>query len=132
MMDIWLGGETGGKGIFDKFLSSANNVEAIMKNYLVDKSYELGFTSLDIIPIIRDDDVLTERKLYSHKKKDMDFRLKIDYNLFKKSSTLECESLIFKLFLRAIDILKTKKLNNDELDRLKIDIENIGRLNNWL
>ncbi|MCY1562236.1 hypothetical protein D9M68_995970 [compost metagenome] len=78
-----------------------------------------------------------ERIIYSFKRKNMDFRLKINYMDFKSTDDLGRQKLIFEMMLRSLDLLKIKfekvkpKLNQkvyEELERLKKDFLEIAKI----
>jgi len=114
-MKIWLSSELEGDTVFDGFLKAGNHVEEVIQKVLEDKSYDIRLDSLDCIAIIRNDInqegvVFDEVIRYSPKKKDMDFRLKIDYDKFKNGSDKDREILIYTMLLRSLNILKEKKI----------------------
>jgi len=75
--------------------------------------------------------------MYSFKRKNMDFRLKINYMDFKSTDDLGRQKLIFEMMLRSLELLKIKfekvkpKLNQkvyEELERLKKDFLEIAKI----
>tara|TARA_R110000772_G_scaffold157794_2_gene268972 strand:- start:1443 stop:1823 length:381 start_codon:yes stop_codon:yes gene_type:complete len=106
-MEVWIGGEIESV-ISDKFRLARIEVERQLTQYLSEKQYDIELDSLDCIAIIRDDSEFCEIHNYSTKKRDMDFRLIIDFEQFNQANHEECQNLILSMLLRAVDILGEK------------------------
>jgi hypothetical protein len=87
------------------------------------------------------EDSFNERIYYSPKRKEMDFRLRIDPTTFKATDDLGRKKLIFRMLLRSLDLLKVKfekvrpKLDLkvfEELERLKSDALSIAKEESWI
>ncbi|MDP8185340.1 Imm44 family immunity protein [Phocoenobacter skyensis] len=90
---------------------------------------------------MKDDPNYPERIRYYHKKRDMDFRLKIDYQKFENTDDLGRQRLIFEMLMRSLDLLegrfKKASLRMDvkafeELNRLRLDVIEVAKKENWL
>ncbi len=106
-MEVWIGGEIESV-ISDKFRLARIEVERQLTQYLSEKHYDIELDSLDCIAIIRDDSEFCEIHNYSAKKRDMDFRLIIDFEQFSQADYRERQNLILSMLLRAVDILGEK------------------------
>lgn len=82
-----------------------------------------------------------ERIMYSVKKRNMDFRLKIDPVAFNITDDLGRQKLIFAMLLRSLDLLKEKfqkarpKLSAevyDELERMRADALDVANHQSWV
>lgn len=129
-MKLWIGGEIQAE-VADSFRMARLSVEKTINENLENKNYDILLTDWDCIAILRDDDDFAERTTYSKKKKDMDFRLKIDYSAFTKSDSKQQESLIFQMLQRSISILKQKEVGFG-IDQLIADVSDIGKTRDWI
>ncbi len=131
-MKLWISSETE-SSVADELRIARNALEDDLAAFLENRSYELELESLDCIIILRNDDDFEEITRYSPKKRDMDFRLAIDFNDFIKSDFKKRKSLILKTIIRAVDILSTKKtINKEAIQALRNDIINFGNTNGIL
>ena len=81
-MKLWIGAEMSAD-VADSFRVVRLRVESIVNGVIVPKSYDLPLNRWDCIAIVRDDACFAERVRYSPKRRDMDFRLRIDHAEFK-------------------------------------------------
>ena len=131
-MKLWISSETE-VSVFDELRMVTNSVEDELGVYIADKKYDLELDSLDCIIILRNDSAFKEITRYSQKKKDMDFRLSINFDDFVTSNFTKRKSLILETLIRAIDILGTKKtINKDALQNLKDDLVSFGKKHDLL
>ncbi|MFD1437179.1 hypothetical protein HLH14_00900 [Acinetobacter sp. ANC 4282] len=144
-MKIWLGCELSKEVITEEQLNlvftARNYIEDTLNLRLNDKSYNIPLNSWDCIIIIMGEDSFEERIYYSIKRQNMDFRLRVDPTSFKTTDDLGRKKLIFSMLLRSLDLLKIKfekvrpKLDSkvfEELKKLKDDVLNIGKEENWI
>ncbi|MCW7471769.1 Imm44 family immunity protein [Leptospira kanakyensis] len=129
-MKLWIGGELEAE-IGENFRLSRNIVEKKINEFLKTVLYKVDFSDWDCIAIVRNDDNFQETYKYSKKKKEMDIRLKIDFNQFKTANHHEQESLIFKMLQRSLEILKNKVENTENLELLIKEFTKFGIVNNW-
>ena len=85
----------------------------------------------DVIVILRDDDNFEERTRYSKKKKDMDFRLKINHKDFAAANKGKQEAMIVELLLRSLELLKQKGLSENDINDLRADVCAVAIERNW-
>lgn len=130
-MKVWIGGEIIAE-ISDEYRIARNSVEKKMNSHLADKTYEMNLDSWDCIGIIRDDDNFSEVTRFSPKKKDMDYRLRIDLNEFKNNDFFGREKLIYKMLMRSLEMISTKKNIGAGIFDLKKDAEEIGVIYSWI
>ncbi len=125
-MEIWIGGEIE-SSIEEKFRLARCELESNLSEFLKSKRYELELDSFDCIAIIRNDAEFNEIHKYSAKKREMDFRLTIDYESFLLASHEQCKFHIFQMLLRAIDILASNnQVNTNEIQCVKSDFVEFG------
>ena len=125
-MDVWVSAELE-SDVFDSFRLPNNELEDALKPYLTSKTYDIEPDSLDCIAIIRKDTDFEEHHRYSKNKRDMDFRLIIDYGEFKSASLQRRKKLILEMLIRAADILSEKKgVNKSAVQKLKDDLVEFG------
>lgn len=118
-----------------------NHIEKILNKVLENKLYDMPLDSWDCIIVIMGEKGFDERVMYSVKKRNMDFRLKIDHVAFIATDDLGRQKLIFTMLLRSLDLLKEKfkkarpKLDinaYEELERLRTDVLEVAKLQNWI
>lgn len=131
-MKLWLSAETE-SSVYEDLRHARNSLEDELASFLESKQYEIELDSLNCIIILRNDDVFEEITRYSAKKRDMDFRLAIDFNEFTNSDFNQRKSLILETVIRAVDILSAKKsINKEAVQALRNDIINFGNRNGIL
>lgn len=130
-MKLWVGGEVQ-SDVADSYRKARIAVERTVNSFLDQKKYAINLNEWDCIAIIKDDKEFEEIVKYSPKKKEMDFRLKIDYHEFKEASNQNREKLIFIMLQKSLELLKKKGVSGEEMDRLVTDVVQIGDENNWL
>jgi hypothetical protein len=128
---VWIGAELEAD-VADSFREARSKVEKTINATLEGKQYDIALNSWDCIAIIRDDKNFPEITKYSPKKREMDFRLKIDYKAFKEGNQLDREKLIFGMLRNSLSIIKANGVFGDGLDNLIADVDFIGKTNNWI
>ena len=115
-MELWIGGEVGlNDKDFESYRILTNQIEKEINSYLKEIGYKNeNLDSLDVIFVLRNDDVFDEIWKYRPKKRDTDIRPKIDYEAFVKGDETTRKRLIYESLLRVIDFLKSKKVKNLE------------------
>ena len=125
-MKLWVSAEME-SDVAEGFRLANNSIEDSLAAFLSSKEYDLKLDSLDCIAILRNDCDFKELHRYSPKKRDMDFRLVIDYLEFKKSTFDQQKCLILDMLIRAVSILSTKKsINKTEALKLRNDLQEFG------
>ena len=129
-MKLWISSETQ-SDVFDDFRKASLKVEDCINEVIVDKTYGLALDGWDCIAILRNDDDFEELVQYSPKKKEMDFRLRIDYESFKSGNDLEREQLVFGMLIRSLKLLNVKGLDGDGMESLESDVKSVGAAKGW-
>jgi hypothetical protein len=120
--------------VSNEFRLVRNRIEKKIQSELLNRNnYGDGVIKLTIIPIILGPNFekildYKERKLFSHRKKESDIRLKIDYEVFKKGSDKKREKLIVQNIIESISIIKTKVKGEFDADKLINDISRLFEL----
>ena len=130
-MKLWVGGEVDALTGAD-FSDVRNRVEEIINEKIASKSYGMPLDAWDCIVILRETDDFAERLIFSAKKRDMDFRLSMNYELFLRSDRHEREKLLFQLLQRSLVLLSRKKgIDPEKIEKLVRDVSEVGQDNNW-
>ncbi len=132
-MQLWTSCE--GTGSFpDKANQIFNGFEQKFNDYINENSYGNGLKEWSVIFIIAGgplDPGFTERTMVKRSSQDMDFRLRVDFEAFKKGNTQKRTFLMHNTLLRSLDILAAKKVKDFDLDSLRKDFEACADLNGW-
>lgn len=130
-MKLWIGTETQ-SDVVELFLpirlDVQNKINAVINNY----SYDIGSDDWDCIVILQDVDTFNERIRFSKAKRDMDFRLHMDYAEFLKGDEETRKRQLLKLLLRSLQLLKEKGGNSAAIDDLISEVIVTGKDNSWL
>ncbi len=130
-MKLWMGGESQ-MDVFDMLRDARVPVVKEINKILETREYNIPLNGLDVITILRDDDEFEEVCLYSPLESEMDYRLKLPFTQFKESSPEIQKSLILKLILRAVTIIKKRHIQSSALDDMFRDIAQVGRDMGWV
>jgi hypothetical protein len=130
-MKVWISGEVD-SDIGLSFPHALTRVEGLLNEAIASETYDIPLDSWDCIAIIRADDVFPEVTKYSRKRRDMDFRLRVDHAKFLAASPLECEALLFDMLRRSLTILGEKGLAGPELDKLSADATRVATRHGWV
>ncbi len=132
-MELWMSTECD-INISDKEHIARNHVEDTINEAIGDKDYAIELKKWRCIIILmkEDDPNFTERYQYSKKKKDMDFRLKIDYKTFDETDDVGRQKLIYQMLERSLDILISKGLSQSGIDSLRADVRKVAKENAWV
>lgn len=129
-MNLWISGEID-SSVGNAFRETLPLVRSAVRQAISDVDYDIPLESWDCIAIIRNDDHFNEVTKYSKKKRDMDFRLRIDYKAFYEGDSRQRCKLFCDMLSRSLEKLKQLGVNGPEMDRLSHDFHNAVRLNNW-
>jgi len=130
-MELWMSAEYSGD-IDDQLREASNFVEDEINKIIKSKEYDLELDSWDCIAIIMEDNDYDEIIKYSKKKRDMDFRLKIDHKEFRNSTSQGQQKLFYNMLLRSLDFLIEKGLNENAITMIRNDINSAAKINEWL
>ena len=129
-MKLWVSAETQAD-VGKKLTLARGKIKNKINEKIENVSYDIPLDGWDVIIILRDDSRMKDIIKYSKKKKDMDFRICIDYPSFVKASSLEAERLHFKALQRSLEILKEKFIKERDIHKLISDVYKVGKENNW-
>jgi hypothetical protein len=129
-MDIFMSGEVDAK-IGDEYRELRKEIEKKLKQ-LQANSYGEEVGNIAIIPIIvnlkpdlENAGFFKEKKQFSKKSKEADFRLRINYDKFVNSNLNTKRLLIIKNVIESIRFLGTKAKVDFDANRLEVDILNL-------
>jgi hypothetical protein len=129
-MKLWISGEIEA-AVGEEFRHARNSVEKSINEVIEGRSYDLAIDGWDCIAILRDDENFEEITKYSKKKRDMDFRLKVNFQQFKTGPQSLREKLIYEMLERSLTILKDKGLSAEGLNQLHSDIRQVAFQHGW-
>ena len=137
-MKFWSSGETYGDEIDYMFHKTRLKQDIELNEYLKDKTYGEELDKWNIIYIIipkfmLDQGFFKEIKKFRKKDADVEFRLQIDYEKYKKANEKQAMKLLYETLLKSIEIAKEEfDIFDFNLDDFKADIQKAGQLNGWL
>jgi hypothetical protein len=132
MARLFMSGEIEGD-VYDSYRVARNEVEKRLNSTLENNSY--GLLELwGVIPIIREVEsaAYCEIKKYRKKKREFEFRLKIDYATFKGADDLEKRKIIMAVLLRSIDEMRTLVSEGINYAQLESDVRGVATEKGWL
>ncbi len=130
-MNLWIGAETQAE-VSDSFRSIRSEVERAINAAIDSHKSDIGVDSWDCVVILREDVHLPEVIKVSKARRDMDFRLQLDYQAFIKADELGRKQLLFALLLRSLTLLKHKTGLAAEFDELTALVRAVGERHKWL
>ncbi|MCG8612680.1 MAG: Imm44 family immunity protein [Pseudomonadales bacterium] len=131
-MKLWIGSEYE-EDIGDQLREARNFVEEDINKTIEDKTYEIELDDWDCIAIIMNDDPFHDEVIkYSKKKRDMDFRLKINFDEFRSADSLGRQKLIYQMLLRSLNLLLEKGANEAGVNALVQDVSVVANKNGWM
>lgn len=130
-MKLWMSAETQ-SNVADDLRVLRNEIVDKINQEIINKDYDIGVSGWDVIIILQSDGGLGERTKYNKKKREMDFRLRLNFDEYAKAERSERLRMIFFLIEKSLDILKILGGNADEIDKLVADVEKVGVMNSWL
>ena len=130
-MKLWIGAETQAD-VFDLFRAVRSDVQKDINSAIELRTYEIGVESWDCIVILRSDNDFKEIFKFSKARRDMDFRLQLDYEKFVAADDRERRRLLFELLLRSLSMLKSKGGNEKEIERLMNNVRGVGESQGWI
>jgi hypothetical protein len=130
-MKLWIGAETQAE-VTETFRSVRTEMERVLNSEIESFSGDIGVDGWDCLVILREDCHLPEVIKYSLAKREMDFRLLMDYQAFVKATPAERQRLLFALLLRSLSLLKHKSTRIAEVDELTARVRAVGSKKGWL
>lgn len=136
-MKYWMTGEVH-RDVSDKFRLIRNEFQTKISNYLDPKDYGSGVNEWYYFATILPEGALKpelfpEIKKYIRSKREVDIRLRVDFDSFAKADDTEARRLIAESILLSIDIGK-KELNipNFDFESYRDDIRSFCKSEGWL
>lgn len=136
-MKFWASGEVHGD-IGDTTIRLQKIIEAKINDHIEDKEYGDGVTLWGFISIVMPSELLPEDffkeiKKYHKSKREVEFRLKIDYKELSNSDEIGKYRLICRSILRSVEIAKDEfKLSNFDFNALEGDLKECFQKKGWI
>jgi len=121
---FWMSGEIQSE-VDDKFDATWKVIEAELNQCVEGKNYGEGLKEWAFIAIILKpgfDEYYPEIKRYRKKKREVEFRLKIDYKEFLKGNAEANLKLFAQSVLRSFSLMREMNIKNFDLERLTNDV----------
>ncbi len=110
-------------------------MESRLKRALAQKNYGPGLPEWFLMFVILSPDTpgrgAPERVMFKKKTKELDLRLNVDFEAFKKGDEVERRELLYDCMLRSLDLMATKKIPDFDAVALKADVEAIAAKEGW-
>lgn len=123
-MKLWIGAETQAD-IVDEFRPIRNEIERRINTEIESVKDDIGVDGWKCIVVLRDDDNFEEIVKLFPKRRSMDFRLRIDYQSFRRAPNSERKRLLIQLLLRSLALLKDRGCNSEGIDKLVLCLNRI-------
>jgi len=132
-MKIWMSGELQ-DDIGIAAGQASNEVENTLNASLGDRDYGPAVKEWSLIPIItpREDERWGEIRKYHKRRKDAEFRLKINHAKFKAATPVGQRALICACLLRSIDLFPLLNVTGFDQQAFRADLERIAAEKGWL
>jgi hypothetical protein len=111
-----------------------NEIEAKLNARIATCDYGSGVTEWAFIAIILKPTIgqdYPEIQKYSKRKKEVEFRLKIDHDTFSKSSARQQRGLVWRALLTSVQLMRHLKIQDCDHEKLFADVENVGKQEQW-
>jgi hypothetical protein len=124
-MEFWMSGEIQ-NDVYNEYRSVRKSLEHQINRCIGNKEYGIGLKEWAYLAIIRKEDSkdYDEVAEYSKKKKEAEFRLKIDHNSFLYGEHEDRVRLISDSILRSLEMMPNIGVVDVDLIELKKDISN--------
>lgn len=124
-MELWMSGEIQ-NDVYEEYRLARQSIEHEINNCIGNKVYGKGLKEWAYIAIIRaqDSEDYNEMAEYSKKKKETEFRLKIDHDSFLNGSPKERLRLLSNSLLRSLKMMPDIGVINVDLIELTKDVSN--------
>lgn len=122
---FWMSGEIQGDIDDGSFILVRKTVEEAVTQSIEDKSYGQGLKLWAYLAIILEpntDRYYPEVKRYSKRKKEVEFRLKIDHQQFLQGDRQTHLRLLSESVLRCLELMRDMHIKGLDLDRLTADV----------
>lgn len=72
-----------------------------------------------------------ERKMYKKKSSELDMRLNVEFDAFKKGGTQQRTYLLYQCMKRSLDIMEEKNIPDLDVSALKADFDKVAEEQGW-
>ncbi len=123
-MKFWMSGEVQ-SDVGDVHRESRKIIETAVNKGISEKSYGSGLKLWAYLAVILDsktDPYYPEVKKYSKRKKEVEFRLKIDHQKFLKGGPETHLRLLSESVLRSLELMREMRIKDLDLDKLTADV----------
>jgi hypothetical protein len=130
---IWTSGELQ-HDVGEPFRFARKDVERELSNSVLSEDYGAGVIKWALIYILlpANDSFLPEIQRYKKRKREVEFRLKVDHQAFKESDAFTQRRLLAAAFLRSIDLSGELGIADFDAERFKLDVVQVLKTNDWL
>lgn len=114
------------------------SMEKLIKENFLNKSYGGGIETWGYIPIVMPADLLPQQffqeiKKYRKNKKEVEFRLKIDYDKFLTAGEREVSKMIAESMLRSVDIAEAEfGIKDFDFASFRNDLKSYFKEKGWI
>ncbi len=122
---FWMSGEIQ-NDVGDCYRVARNTIEAVLNQHVEGKDYGEGLKEWAYIAIILKpgfDEYYLEIKRYRKKKREVEFRLKINYKKFLKGNSKTHLKMVAESVLRSFDLMRQMNIKDCDLERLTNDVK---------
>lgn len=122
---FWMSGEIQGDIDDASYIAARKAVEQAVNAQLGERDYGRGLKLWAYLSIILNPEIdryYPEVKRYSKRKKEVEFRLKIDHNQFVHGDHKTHLRLLAESVLRSLDLMQEMNIKDLDLDKLTIDV----------
>jgi len=126
-------------GTRENMLFINRTVDSDLKKFFLSKNYGKDVEVWGFLPIIMpqsvyDNGFFNEIKKYKAKKKDVEFRLHIDFDKFVKASNQEALEMVMLKLIESIDIAQREftKIKDFDFERFKSELTEFVKEKGWI
>jgi hypothetical protein len=122
--NFWMSGEIQ-NDVGDYYRIARNIIEPVLNQCVEGKSYGEGLKEWAYLAIILKpgiDEYYPEIKRYRKKKREVEFRLKIDHAKFLEGDSKMHLKLLSQSVLRSLELMKEMNIKNFDLPQLIVDV----------
>jgi hypothetical protein len=132
-MKFWISGEIH-ESISDDYLKAAGAVSDALNSALNNLQCDVPVDSWDVIGIVLPASVkgFAEVHKYEADKRDLEFRLRIDYGQFHKAKPKQKKELVLQMILRSIELFKGMTTPPIDITSFRDQVLEVGRQHGWI
>lgn len=131
-MRVWTSSESMAD-VYEPLRLASREVERELNAAVGSESYGTGVIEWALIYIIMDqvDPNFPEVRRYKKRKREVEFRLKVDHQAFKEADVLAQRKLLSETVLRSIKLSGELKIADFDVERFKRDVVQALKKNEW-